>query len=83
MNTTGSSLSIASRSIEYASAGFDGITTVRPGVEVQYASDESEWCSTPPIAPAHGMRTTIGSVIRPFVRFRIFATCETICSNAG
>ena len=35
------------------------------------------------MAPAQGMRTTIGSVIRPFVRFRIFATCETICSNAG
>ena len=65
MKTTGSSLSIASRSIEYASAGFDGITTVSPGVAVQYASDESEWCSTPPIAPAHGMRTTIGRVIRP------------------
>jgi hypothetical protein len=26
---------------------------------------------------------TIGRVTRPRVRFRIFATCETICSNAG
>lgn len=42
MKITGSSEAIDSRSSEYASAGFDGVTTVRPGVEVQYASEESE-----------------------------------------
>ena len=35
MNTTGSSEAIDSRSSEYASAGFDGVTTVSPGVDVQ------------------------------------------------
>src|SRR5699024_12247405 len=39
MNTTGSSEAIDSRSSEYASAGFDGVTTVRPGVEVQRSGE--------------------------------------------
>jgi hypothetical protein len=59
------------------------VTTVSPGVCVQYASEESEWCSTPPMRPEVGIRMTMGSETRPRVRLRIFATWETICSNAG
>ncbi len=47
------------------------------------ASGLSEWCSTAPMPPPNGMRTTIGIATLPRVRKCIFATWLTIWSYAG
>ncbi len=62
---TGSSLAIACWIIQYASAGLEHVTTVSPAVWAKYASGLSEWCSTAPIPPPYGTRTTTGSVTLP------------------
>ena len=48
------------------------MTTFNPAVYVKYAWRLSEWCSTAPMAPPYGMRTTIGRRIRPRERDRVF-----------
>src|SRR4051812_6756536 len=66
-----------------ASTGSEQQTTRRPAVCAKYASLDSLWCSTAPMPPPTGMRTTTGSFTAPSERARILASCDTIWSNAG
>src|SRR5690606_41041472 len=56
----GSSEAIACWIIQYASSGLAQLTTFNPAVCTKYVSGDSEWCSTAPIPPPYGMRTTTG-----------------------
>ncbi len=81
--TTGSGDAMALRSSQYASSTVAGVTTWMPGVCATYASDESLWCSTPPMPPPYGIRMTTGIGSAPRVRLRILARWLTSCSKAG
>jgi hypothetical protein len=67
-NMTGSGSRIAALSRPLASAGVPGATTLRPTVEVKYASLDCEWYSAPCTPPPYGMRMTIGALKVPFDR---------------
>ncbi len=69
--------------IQYASEELDGLTIFRPETCAKSASGDSEWCSTAPMPPPYGMRTTTGSLTLPRERACIFASCVTIWSYAG
>ncbi len=69
--------------IQKASSGVDGLTTRSPPVCTKYDSGDSEWCSTAPIPPPKGMRTTTGRRTAPAERFPILASWVTIWSKAG
>ena len=66
--------------IQYASDAFEGLTTFRPATCANSASGDSLWCSTAPMPPPYGMRTTTGSLILPSARACIFASWVTIWS---
>src|SRR3954469_6601564 len=65
---TGSSLAMACWIMKWASTGSEQQTTRRPAVCAKYASFDSLWCSTAPMPPPTGIRTTTGSVTAPSAR---------------
>src|SRR5699024_3127783 len=80
---TGSLSLMAEISSPFASAGVDGMTTLRPGVEVNTVSIDCEWERAPWIPPPNGERITIGQFQSPFERYRIFAASFRIWFVAG
>ena len=65
---TGSSEAMACRSIQCASDGLAHATTFSPGMCANSDSGLSLWCSTAPIPPPNGIRTTTGIRTRPWER---------------
>ncbi len=55
--------------IQYASAGVEHETMRSPAMWAKHASGLSLWCSTAPMPPPKGTRTTTGSAIEPRDRF--------------
>ena len=59
---------MACRSIQCASEGVAHATTRSPGTCANSDSGLSLWCSTAPIPPPNGIRTTTGTGVRPCER---------------
>ena len=68
MKITGSGRVAAYLSRWYASCGFDGETTFRPGTWAKSASRLSPWCSGARMPPKLGTRRVIGIGMVPRLR---------------
>ena len=73
MTIAGSSSAIAASSMAYASAGLDGMPTLRPGTWQSIASTHRECCADDEVRAPCCVRTVSGAVIRPSVSQRTFA----------
>lgn len=58
-------------------------TTFSPPMWANSDSGDSEWCSTAPMPPPKGTRTTTGIFSLPWVRKCSLASWETIWSKPG
>ena len=82
MKTTGSSDRMELLRSPLASAGVEGMTTVRPGTWAYQASSRCEWVAARQPAIPEDPRKTIGTENWPPLMYRMFAALLTIWSIA-